>query len=86
VVAELAADGQVVGATVDASVVAELELADGTWHARYPDPSGGCDVLVVSFDAHEPAAGVPRRGDAIEGGGELVDGLPSWAVVSGGAP
>ena len=85
-VAELAADGQVIGADVDPSVVAELELPDGTWHARYPDPSGGCDVLVVAFDAHEPAPGAPRRGDAIEGGGDLVDGVPAWALVPGGAP
>jgi len=83
----------VVAATVVPEVVATLGLPDGAWHARYPDPTGGCDDLVVAFHSADGGLTVtaPRTNaeEAIAGDERVQRSwgdTPAWLAAQGGEP
>jgi hypothetical protein len=75
---------------VQPDVVADLALPPGTWHARYPDPTGGCEPFVVPFDAHEaPVGDADRSGEqaSVAVDGEVQQVRPAdLSLLRGVAP
>ena len=53
------AQGVPVDAKLDYEALASLRLEPGVWHSRFPRSRGGCDELVVTFEATEGEAGTP---------------------------